>query len=140
MKVNVINLIFFTLTLISCGKYREFDHLELIDQSYTGAVSITESEGDVSGIYIGDNDFGTYTFVWDNPSRWVEFAADNMASRGGSVRFILRDSRGREIAAKTLTRGFSYRISTVGRRGKWKVSLVFTNFEGTGTFEVKPIN
>lgn len=138
MKASLFFSSLLIITLFSCGKYKEFDHLEVLDQSFTGAVSINESAGNVSGVYSGDKDHGTYTFIWENPSRWVEFEVDNTMATGGSVQFILKDSRGREIMNKTLTPGYSYAITQMGKKGKWKLSLVFSDFEGIGTFDLKP--
>ncbi|MCF8231427.1 MAG: hypothetical protein K9J27_04490 [Bacteroidales bacterium] len=63
MKTNIFFLSILMFTVISCEKYRKFDHLEVIDNSFTED----------------------------------------------------------------------------GKSGKWKVKIVFSDFEGDGTFDLNPI-
>jgi hypothetical protein len=38
-----------------------------------------------------------------------------------------------------LTEGESNAFSEDGKKGKWKVKIVFTDFEGDGAFDLNPI-
>ncbi len=139
MKANLFFLAIFSLTVISCEKYKEFEHLEVINSSFTGSVSVSESAGDIDGDYSGMVDSGNYTFIWDNPSKGVVLNVSN-SSLAGTIQFVLEDSRGNEVLNQTLTAGVSNSFSEDGKKGKWKVKIIFSDFEGEGTFDLNPIN
>jgi len=48
--VSVVTLLF------ACEKYKEYDNLETIETSYTGAVAVSGSTGAVDGEYTGSGD------------------------------------------------------------------------------------
>jgi len=140
MKTKIFYLSFMVLAVTSCEKYREFDHLEVIDNSFTGSISISESAGDIDGMYNGSEDSGNYTFIWDNPTKGFVLNIDNASASGGTLQFVLEDSRGNEVLNETLTPGLSKAFSKDGKKGKWKVKIIFSDFEGNGTFDLNPIN
>jgi len=84
------------------------------------------------------NDSGTYTFIWDNPTKGVVLNV-NSSPGSGTVQFVLEDSRGNEVLNQTLSAGVSNAFSSDGRKGKWKVKLVISDFESDGTFDLNPI-
>jgi len=138
MKVKLSLLICLIFCITSCEKYREFDHLEVVDNSFSGSISVNEYAGDIDGVYNGVKDSGTYTFIWDNISKGVVLNV-NTSSGNGTIQFILKDSRGVEVLNETLSAGESNAFSKDGKKGKWKVKIVFTAFEGEGTFDLNPI-
>lgn len=138
MKTKFLFITLLTLSIISCEKYREFDHLEVVDNSFSGTISVTEYAGDIDGSFTGMNDSGTYTFVWDNPTKGMVLNVNSL-SGSGTVQFVLEDSRGNEVLNETLTAGGSNTFSEDGKKGKWKIKIIFSDFEGDGTFDLNPI-
>ena len=138
MKSKFFFITLLTLSIISCEKYREFDNLEIVDNSFSGTISVTESAGDIDGSFMGMNDSGTYSFIWDNPTKGAVINVNHI-SGSGTVQFVLEDSRGNEVLSQTLTAGGSNAFSTDGKKGKWKIKIVFSDFEGDGTFDLNPI-
>ena len=138
MKANLFFLSILILIVISCEKYSEFDHLEVIDYSFTGSILVNESAGDIDGDFSGMSDSGSYTFIWDNPAKGAVLNVNN-SSLGGTIQFVLKDSRGNKILNETLTAGDSNAFSEKGKKGKWKVKIIFSDFEGDGTFDLNPI-
>lgn len=135
MKSKFLFIILLALSIISCEKYREFDHLEVVDNSFSGSISVNESVGDIDGVYNGMINSGTYTFIWDNPTRGMVLSV-NTLSGSGTIQFVFEDSRGNEVLNETLTAGMPNAFSKEGKKGKWKVKIVFTDFEGDGTFDL----
>ena len=138
MKANLFFLSILILIVISCEKYSEFDHLEVVDYSFTGSILVNESAGDIDGDFSGMSDSGSYTFIWDNPAKGAVLNVNNSSS-GGTIQFVLKDSRGNKILNETLTAGVSNAFSEEGKKGKWKVKIIFSDFEGDGTFDLNPI-
>ena len=57
-------IVFLSLTLItSCSKYKEFDNNEVIDNTFTGNVTVTSSGSDPAADFTGNGDSGTYSFA-----------------------------------------------------------------------------
>jgi hypothetical protein len=137
MRTKLLFITLLTLSITSCEKYREFDQLEVVNNSFSGTISVSESAGDLDGSFIGMNDSGAYGFIWDNPTKGAILNTDVFVD-GGSVQFILEDSRGNEVL-NVLTSGESNVFSIEGKKGKWKVRIVFFEFEGDGTFDLNPI-
>lgn len=138
MTARIILIALTLLFLTSCEKYRDFDNLERTENSYTGTISVTETSGDINCIFNGMNDSGTYGFIWDNPAKGAILNADVFGD-SGSVQFILEDSRGNEVL-NAITSGESNVFSIEGKKGKWKVRIVFFEFEGDGNFNLNPVN
>lgn len=138
MKTKFLFITLLTVSIISCEKYREFDHLEVIVNTFSGTISVTESAGDIDGSFIGMNDSGTYSFVWDNPTKGTVLNVNSL-SGSGTVQFVLEDSRGNEVLKETFTAGGSIAFSEDGKKGKWKIKLFFSDFEGDGAFDLNPI-
>jgi len=135
MKVFLIAI---TLLLLhSCEKYGDFSQLEEIENSFSGSISVTESTGDINVTFSGLNDSGAYGFIWDNPARGAILNAD-VSVDSGSVQFIFEDARGNEVL-NTITSGESV-FSIEGKKGKWKVRIVFIEFAGDGNFGLYPVN
>jgi len=128
------------LFLTSCEKYKDFDNLEVTENSFTGTISITESAGDLDGVFNGTGDSGTYTFIWDNPAKGAVLNIDASSSSGGSIQFVLKDSRGNEALNEEISSGESDTFSMDGKKGKWKVKMVFSDLEGDGNFDLNPVN
>jgi hypothetical protein len=82
MKVKFFFLTFLVLSIISCEKYKEFDHLEVVDNSFSGSISVNEYAGDIDGVYNGINDSGAYTFIWENPSKGVALNVNTLSGNG----------------------------------------------------------
>ena len=133
-------LIFIALFLSSCEKYRGYDNMEVLDNSFTGIISVSDLVGDVEGSYTGADDSGTYTFIWDNPSRGALLNIDTVSAGSGTMQFSLRDARGDEVLNETLNASEVNAFSKDGKKGKWKVKITFSGYEGEGRFDLNPIN
>ena len=140
MKKITFLLVFAISIFSSCETYRGYESLEVVDDTYTGELRIDESVGDIDGTFSGIGDSGTFSFVWDNPSRGAVLVLD-VISGSGTVQLLLNDSRGEEVLNETLTAAAMVSLSqatTNNRSGKWLVTLVFTDFDGEGTFDLGP--
>jgi hypothetical protein len=85
-------------------------------------------------------DSGTYVFIWDNPSKGAVLNVDTLSASSGSIQFILKDSRGNEALKETLSSGEYSTFSVDGKKGKWKIKIVFSEFSGEGSFDLNPVN
>ncbi len=136
----------FTLTLgllliYSCKRpYKKYDNMEVIENTFTGNVMITSTGSDPAGDFTGNGDSGTYAFVWENTKKTAQLNYD-ITTSSGSVQFILLDARGDEVLNKTITAGGNDTFSGVsepGKKGKWLVKMILTNFKGDGSFSISP--
>jgi hypothetical protein len=125
------------LLLTSCEKFRGFDNLEITEDSFTGTTSLTESTGVVNGTFNGMTDSGAFGFIWENPTKGAVLDVEVFGSKG-NVSFILEDSRGHEVLNAT-TAGESNVFFIEGKKGKWKLRVVFFEFEGNGNFSLSPV-
>lgn len=130
-----------TIGLVSCGKYRKYDNNEVITNTYTGAVSVGSTGADPGGDFTGNGDSGEYSFAWDNSSKKANVNFD-ITSSSGSVQMIIYDKKGNEVLNKTLTAGAgedSYSgVTSEGKSGTWKVSLILSGFNGDGSYSLSP--
>lgn len=125
---------------ISCKKYRKYDNMEVVENTYPGAVTVTSVGNDPAGDFTGTNDSGTYSFVWDNPNEKAQLNFD-VTTNSGSVQFIIRDARGNEVLNETRSAGGNDTFSGMtseGKKGNWLIEIVLTNFDGDGSFSISP--
>ena len=87
--------------LAACGKYRLFDNLEVVEQTYTGLITVSKSGQDTDGVFEGTMDSGSYSFIWDNPSRGAVLYLELTAHSGGSVQLVIFDAKGNEVLQET---------------------------------------
>lgn len=142
-KFLTIALLLIGLTTItSCKKYRKYDNKEVVENSYTGYIELTgnvESIGD----FTGNGDSGTFSFVWENTAEKASVNFDVTTAPGGSCQIILNDANGDEVFNKTRPDGGNDTFSgqsEEGKKGKWLVTIVLTNFNGDGTYDIRPAN
>ncbi len=130
----------FVVGTTSCKKYRKYDNMEVIDDTYNGNVIIGSTGADPGGDFQGNGDSGEYSFAWENNNGKANANFD--ISGQGTVQLIIYDAKGKEVLNASRTGGQgedSYSgVSTEGKKGNWKVSLIFTNFSGSGSFSVSP--
>lgn len=142
LKAGAIVLIalFLATSLSSCKKYRKYDNMEVIENTYTGTISIGSGGADPGGDFEGSGDSGTYSFVWDNPNKRAEVNFD-VTTSSGSVQIILNDAKDKEKFNQTLTSSGADTYSGAseeGKKGKWLVTIILTNFNGDGSFSISP--
>lgn len=68
---------------------------------------------------------------------------DVTTAPGGSCQIILNDANGDEVFNKTRPDGGNDTFSSQseeGKKGKWLVTIVLTNFNGDGTYDIRPVN
>jgi len=128
--------------LTSCEKYDNYDNKEIIDNTYSGNIGLSGSV-EALGDFTGNGDSGTFSFVWENSINKASVIFDVTTAPGGSVQIILNDAKGKEVFNKTRPEGgndsFSG-ISEEGKEGKWLVTITLTNFDGDGTYDIRPAN
>ena len=134
--------LFFVAGVTSCKKYRKYDNMEVIENTYSGNVIIGSTGADPGGDFQGNGDSGEYSFAWENTNGKANANFD--ISGSGTMQMIIYDAKGKEVLNASRTGGQgedSYSgVSEEGKKGKWKISLIFTNFNGSGSFSVSPGN
>ncbi len=127
--------------MVSCGKYKQYDNNEVIDNTFSGNVLVTSTGSDPAGDFTGNGDSGTYSFVWDNSGKTASLNFD-ITSPTGTVQFIMNDKKGDEVLNQTITAGSgedTYSgVSSEGKSGKWLVTMILTDFSGDGSYSINP--
>ncbi|MDX1651449.1 MAG: hypothetical protein R3277_03080 [Brumimicrobium sp.] len=128
---------------VACKKYRKYDNMEVVENTYTGNVAITSVGADPAGDFTGDGDSGEYSFVWENPKSTAQVNFDVTTSGGGSVTMVINDAKGNEVLNKTRPGDGDDTFSGVtqeGKSGNWLVTLKLNQFNGDGSFSINPGN
>lgn len=126
----------------SCKKYRKYDNMEVVEDTYSGNMTIGSTGADPGGDFTGSGDSGTYSFVWKNSEKTADVNFD-ITTSGGSVQMILNDAKGKEVFNNTRTSSSEDTFSGTtdeGAKGKWLVTIKLTNFNGDGSFSISPGN
>lgn len=127
---------------VACKKYRKYDNMEVVENSYAGNVAIGSTGTNPGGDFTGNGDSGTYSFVWDNSSDRAELNFD-ITSNTGNVQFVLKDAKGNEVLNQVRNAGGEDTFSGVsdeGKKGNWLVEIILTDFNGDGSFSLTPVN
>lgn len=129
-----------SLSISSCQKYRKYDNMEVVENTYAGTMSITSTGTDPAGDFTGADESGIYAFIWDNSGTKAQVNFD-FTSPSGSVSMILEDAKGDEVLNASVTpNNDTYSgTSSEGKSGKWKVLIQLDNVEGDGSFSINPI-
>ena len=102
-----------------------------------------ESGGaDPGGDFTGNGDSGVFSFAWKNRTSKAELNFD-ITSPTGSVQFILRDAKGKEVLNKSRSAGGNDTFSGVsekGESGMWLVEIILSDFDGDGSFSLSPVD
>jgi len=142
-KNGLLAIVIVSVTLLSsCKEYRMYDDKEIIENSFTGTINGTTLGEDPYGDFTGGGDSGTYSFIWINPQQKASANFD-ITTNTGSVQMILNDAKGKEVLNVTRSAGSNDTFSGVseeGKEGKWLVTLVFTDFNGDGSYSIHPGN
>lgn len=147
-KKTVKNLAFVVLvlgltTMTSCEEeYAMYDDKEVIENSYAGNIAL---EGNVEAIgdFTGNGDSGTFSFVWVNTEKKASVDFDVTTSPGGSCQIVLNDAKGKEVFSKTRPEDGNDSFTGLteeGEEGNWLVTIKLTNFDGDGTYDIRPAN
>jgi len=139
-KRQFLHLLALGVLLISCDKTESG---EILDNTYTGNVSVTSTGADPAGDFTGDGDNGTYKFAWDNTKSKAQVNFD-ITSTSGSVTLILQDKKDQEVLNQTLSADgdedtFSG-VSGTGKSGIWKVTINLMDFNGDGSYSLSPVD
>lgn len=149
MKKKTIQILAFAVliggltTMTSCEKeYEKYDNKEVIENTYSGNIEL-QGNVEARGDFWGDGDSGTFSFVWENTKKKATVNFDVTTTAGGSVQITLNDAKGKEVFNKTRPEGgndtFSG-LSEEGKEGKWLVTIILTNIDGDGTYDITPAN
>lgn len=126
------------IALVSCNKVEDG---KVVEDTYTGNVIATggvEPDGDFTGS--GDN--GTYSFGWQNNQTKAEVNFD-ITTPTGSLQFILEDADKNTVLDKTRSAGGNDTFSgqsSAGTPGVWLVKLIFSDFNGDGSYSIEPVD
>ncbi|MFO8234937.1 MAG: hypothetical protein R6U04_06015 [Bacteroidales bacterium] len=126
----------------SCEKYDNYDDKEVIENTYSGNIGLSGTV-EALGDFTGDGDSGTFSFVWENPINKASVDFDVSTAPGGSCQIVLNDAKGKEVFNKTRPEdgNDSFTGQTEeGKEGKWLVTIKLTNFDGDGTYDIRPAN
>jgi len=147
MKMSTKGLLTFALLFVgvmamtSCKKYRKYDNMDVIENTYAGNIMIGSTGADPGGDFQGNGDTGEYSFAWENNNGKANANFD--VSGSGTCQLVIFDAKGKEVLNATRPSGGEDSFSGVseeGKKGVWKVSLIFNNFSGSGSFSVSPGN
>ncbi|MCI5055490.1 MAG: hypothetical protein MRY83_05230 [Flavobacteriales bacterium] len=142
MKYLSLFLLSIPLLFVGCKKdeYKDYDNLQVICNTYTGSVMVTSTGSDPGADFTGDGDSGEYCFVWENSKNTADANFD-ITTPTGSVQLIVNDAKGDEVLNETRSAGGDDTFSGVtskGKKGKWLVKFIFTNFDGDGSYSFSP--
>ena len=136
-SITTLSLIGLALTFTSCNKVKDG---KVVTDTYTGNVNASHG-AEPDGDFTGNGDSGTYAFGWQNNQKKAEVNFD-ITTPTGSLQFILEDADKNEVLNKTRSAGgndtFSG-VSDAGTPGVWKVTRIFTDFDGDGSYSVEPV-
>lgn len=126
----------------SCEKeYAEYDNMEVVENSYPGAIEINSGGEDPSGDFEGNDDSGVYSFAWENPKKKAQVNFDVTSSGGGTVQMTINDAKGNEVLHVTRPEDGNDTFSGVteeGEEGNWLVVIRLNNLTGDGSFSINP--
>lgn len=123
----------------SCNKLKDG---KVVTDTYSGNVNPTSSGTDPGGDFTGSGDNGTYAFGWENTKTNAEVNFD-ITTPTGSLNFILEDADKNEVLNKTRSAGGNDSFSgesSAGTPGVWKVTMIFTDFNGDGSYSLSPVD
>ncbi len=143
-KMKTVALVLMSLLLTggfwSCEKNDEYDNLEVVENSFSGNVNPSSIDADPAGDFTGNGDSGTYSFAWKNPVNVASITFD-VTTASGAVQLIVEDADGNEVLNKTRPSGdrdsFSG-LSEAGEPGTWIITIVFSDFDGDGSYSIHP--
>lgn len=141
-KANLLFSVLLCASIVtSCGKYNKYDDGEVIENTYSGNVSVTSSGSDPAADFEGSGNSGTYSFAWKNSAKSASLNFD-ITSPTGYVQIILNDKKGKEMLNQILYGGSSVDtyagVSESGKKGTWKVTVILSNFSGDGSYSLHP--
>lgn len=142
MKNTYLILLVASIFLVGCGKYRKYENMEVVDNSFSGSVMINSTGENPSGDFTGDGDSGTYSFAYDNPKKKAQVNFD-ITSSAGSVQMIITDAKGNDVLNATRSAGSNDTFSGIteeGKKGMWLVQIILTGVDGDGSFSFNPVD
>lgn len=141
MKTKIIIISLILVGVYSCKKYEKYDNHEIIENTFEGTVSI-DNDSDPDGNFTGENNSGVFSFAWTNTAGKAKVKLTLNGPSTGTVKLTLNDAKGKVVFSKSLSGANDdtsfEEYSETGKTGNWKVSLVFSDFNGTGSFEIDP--
>lgn len=138
-RVIVFSTLFVAMALVSCNKVKDG---KVVTNTYSGNVNVTSGGSDPGGDFTGNGDNGTYAFGWQNNFSKAEVNFD-ITTPTGSLQFILEDADKTEVLNKTRSAGGNDTFSgesAAGTPGVWLVTLIFTDFDGDGSYSLSPVD
>lgn len=140
IKTTFIALLVISFAFAGCGKYRKYDNMQVVDNTYSGEVIITSTGETPAGDFTGNGDSGTYSFAYDNPNKKAQVNFD-ITSNTGFAQMIIKDAKGDEVLNETRSAGGDDTFAgttSEGKKGVWLVQIILTDFTGDGSFSINP--
>jgi hypothetical protein len=136
-QIYILSFLIIGMALTSCKKVKDG---EVIEDTYTGNVMVTSGGEDPAGDFTGSGDNGTYSFGWNNPLSRADVSFD-ITTPTGSMQMIIEDADKTEVLNKTRSAGGNDSFSgltSAGTPGVWKVTMIFVDFNGDGSYSMSP--
>lgn len=127
--------------LFSCTKY---DDGEVIENSFLGAMYVNKASDHPEGNFISTDDNGNFTFAWENNGTKASAQLQLENAQSGSVQMVIRDKKDKIVLQEVLLvqdgpEDFA-KVSDAGKSGIWEISLIFTDYTGEGSYEIKSVD
>jgi hypothetical protein len=129
IRTTFIAFLVISFVFAGCGKYKKYDNMQVVDNSFSGEVIITSTGETPAGDFTGNGDSGTYSFAYDNPNKKAQVNFD-ITSNTGSAQMIIKDAKGSDETFAGTT--------SEGKKGVWLVQIILTDFTGDGSFSINP--
>jgi len=84
----------------SCKEYREFENLEVLEDTYDGPFLIADSNADLDMDFSSEGTSGNYCFIWTNPTRGAVCTVNMQGS--GILNIEIDDARGNVVSNQIL--------------------------------------
>lgn len=141
-KKNYLMLLIAGIVLIGCGKYRKYDNMEVVENSFTGPMTITSTGSTPAGDFEGSGNSGTYSFAYENTKKKAQVNFD-ITSPSGSVQMIIKDAKGNEVLNQIVNGGGNDTFAgttSEGKKGIWLIEILLSNVDGDGSFSINPVD
>ncbi|SEA32827.1 hypothetical protein SAMN05443667_103264 [Flavobacterium gillisiae] len=110
-------------------------------------VNITVNEGpsgDIGGDFTGKGGNGSRTITWTNNLTTADYNADITATASGIFQIVVADANGTVVLNRSLNGNTDPDsidgVTSVGKPGKWTVTITLTSFKGDGSYSLSAGN
>lgn len=105
-------------------------------------ITINESGEEFMAIVTGDGGIAIESFTWFNPDSLANFEMITNSTDGGSFQVRVNDGDDVIVLDEDLSVGGEYNahsgLISSATRGEWTVRITLLNFDGQGSFSIRP--